>query len=281
MRGGNIGLGNSIGMGLGEARQSYASDVAILFNEARGVYTGEMTSRGGLYRVEGPDRTSVYNQIENILYNEYAEMTQELTQQKKRDFGSGLDATPEKIIKEIDEDGLPVITIKDDGRKDSLSLNTVKAATFSAMVWSLIQGDFFSATLGALGMMIEDYIGKGKGRKKKKLFAVMFGGILITATSRVALKKLLTLHKNKRIQRIMNHIREEERDSEKRASDALSWYLTKNIRKKRLLARASWNECVSRQGGGWRERLQDRELMSERIKNKREMAQALWTERAI
>lgn len=279
MRGGDLGLGSSIGMGLGEARQNYASDVAIVFDELRSVYTGEMVSRGGVYRVEGPNSTSVYNQIENLLYNEYNEMMLEMTRKKKREFGSGLGDNVDIVTKET-EDGRPIIILKDREEKNGLSLHgTVKAATFSAMVWSFVQGDLFGAALGACGLMIEDFFGRSS--KRKKIFSVMFGGILITATSRIALKKLLTLHKNKRIQRIMNHIREDAKGESDRASENLSWHLTKNIRKKRLLAKASWHECVSKQGGGWRERLQDRELLCERIKNKREKAQALWTERAI
>lgn len=287
MRGGDIGLGGrGIGAGLAEARQSYASDVAVLFDEIRGVYTGEMTSRGGLYRVEGPNATSIYNQMENLLYNEYREMMLEMEQQKKRNFGSGLennqitiDGQPAEITKYVEE-GKPVMTILADAKSAGVGvMNVIKTYEFTSMVMSFIRGDYFSAAFSAAALMFEDYL--GGSRKKKKVFAVMFGGILITATSRAALKKLLTLHKNRRIQRIMNHIREHGRDERKRAEDNLSWELTKNIRKKKLVARASWNDSVMKQGGDWRERLRDRELLSERIKNKRETARALWTERMI
>ncbi len=279
-----------MGLGLGESRQSYASDIAMKYDEARNVYLGEMFSRGGLYRVEGPDAISISTQMNYFLEIEYQEMMRTLTTQKPQPFGAGISPTvlisgQQAEVTQYQENGKPVVMIKatkplrDEagglGVGDALSVTEL-----SMTVISVLSGNWMHALTGAMSLAVGGAIGQGRHKNEGQVFAVMFGGILITATTRALLKKKLQLQKNRRIQLIMHHMRDHDkaRDKAKSAGELLAGHLSSNIRSKRKQAENLWRENKSPQGQeiDWQSRAIN---LRNNIGHKRERASQLWIER--
>ncbi len=284
---GDIGAGWEIGSGMGGARQIYASGVSMAYDQVRGVYVGEMTSRGGMYRVEGPDRASVSMQIDEILQYEYKDMMRELATQKQRIFGSDLGRTAmfsnsRANITRHRESGIPVMTIKasDHRHKDKAVLGDMLNVTELVMAaLSIMHGQWIEALMSAMSMAFEDYLSKSGGHSEEMLYAVSFGGILITAKTRAMLKKKLQLQKNKRIQLIMSHMRSHEK-SRNEATGGIGSDISGRLLEKKEQARRKWSKQISPQGQ--ETRWKDRSLnLRKDIKVKRERAHLLWTERSI
>lgn len=282
---GDIGAGREIGGGLGSVSQSYASGVSTSYDEARQVYVGEMTSRGGVYRVEGPDMASISMQIDDILRIEYQEMIRELATQRQREFGSDIggwlmiNGAPANVTHQR-ESGIPIMTLSSRGHHERSGISAsgmLDITEIALTVFHAMHGQWLNALTSAISMIFEDYLSKFGGNKKKPLFGVMFGGILITASTRALLKKKLQLQKNRRIQLIMNHMREHEKNRNE-ATGTIGNDISGRLLEKREEAQRKWRNQISPQGQltGWRERSLELKLG---ISKSRERAHALWTQR--
>lgn len=284
---GDIGAGREFGGGLGSVSQSYGSSMSTSFDEARQVYVGEMVSRGGLYRVEGPDMGSISMQMDAILQYEYQEMLRELATQKQQEFGSDIGRFTMingalANVSHQRESGIPVITLSPRhhherggiGAKEMLSITEMAMSLFAIM-----HGQWFDAAMSAMSMVVEDCLFKAGGHKEKPIYAVMFGGILITGATRAILKKKLQLQKNKRIQLIMHHMRQHGKDRDE-ATGNIGRDISGRLLEKREEAQRKWRNQVSPQGQetGWRDRSLN---LRKNLEIKRGRAQLLWTERAL
>jgi hypothetical protein len=289
---GEIGLGRELGLGLGLSTQSYTSSVSISYDNVRQVYVGEMWSRSGIYRVEGPDRGSVDTDLEQLARTEYNAMMREISSKSKQDFGSDIGravlfhgrsahVTRHKV------DGVPVLLLASGGNKQERHKgghglkDLMTIAELAHTIYSAIHGDWFEALFSGMLLAFEDAHAK-KGDKPKQIFAAEFGGVIITATSRALLIKKLLLQKNRRVQIIMNHMREHDLAREEaRAEDGyIGSYLARRIIAKHRAAQVDWNKRVSPQGQetGWRARSLN---MRREVDKRRNAAQAMWSERVL
>jgi|GEM_PF-5182992 len=289
---GDFGAGSEIGLGLGLSTQSYTSSVSISYDNVRQVYVGEMWSRGGLYRIEGPDRGSVDTDLEKVARDEYNAMMREISSKRKQDFGADIGRTVNfhghrAQVTHHKVDGAPVLLISStpgsEGRKSGGPglKDFMTMAELTHAIYAAIHGDWFEALFSGMLMAFEDAHAK-KGSAPQQLFAAEFGGVIITATSRALLLKKLLLQKNRRVQIIMNHMREHElaREEARAEGGYIGSYLARRIIAKRRAAQVDWSKRVSPQGQetGWRARSIN---LRREVGEKRNAAQNRWAERVL
>lgn len=271
-----------IGLGLGDLGRKYSYSTHMHFDELKKAYVGHLESRSGLYEFEGPDRTSITMQIEQVLNLEYDEMMHELASEERREFGLGIEKKFGNV-KRREENGKPIITIGPESQdKPGPTLAELLHITqVSLAVVSIIQGAWVPASISAASMMIEHYLTKVSHVKKQTLYKVAFGGIVITAVSRRMLKKKLQQQRNKRIQLIMNHMRGHDKGRKEASSTGnLSRDISGRLLEKKTNAKYKWQLQISPQGQetGWRDRSVN---LRRNLEAKRERAQTLWTQRAL
>jgi hypothetical protein len=151
---------------------------------------------------------------------------------------------------------------------------------------ALGSGRYAEAISIALTGWFDDALSIWDKSPEAQMFAVSFGGVLITAGSRRQLRRKLSRQKQKRLQLIMNHVRK--MGLVRGASDSLkishspekSRIHRLREKKKRAIESgpARWSRTVSPQGQqtGWRSRSLD---LRERVRGKKKRAQQLWIER--
>ncbi|MCE3231882.1 MAG: hypothetical protein K0R98_139 [Rickettsiaceae bacterium] len=276
---------------------NYVSDLSVNFDEQRGLYIGEFYSGGTLHRIEGADRAQVDYLMEAVVREQYEQMVHELNYWKQREAarqaaqeraergrgGSSTKAEKDDSPRRID--GIPVRTYKADERTaHKLNMGSVvKWGDMMMMAASLAHGNYgdlaYHAIATALGDWYEGVESIWNKKPKIKIFAVSFGGIIITATSRKMLRKLLMRQQNIRIQRIMMNVREhkknqddaQEGDARSKAADRLR----AKKKKAEILRPKSWERKLSPQGQetGWRGKTLN---LKERLKDKKNRAHDLW-----
>lgn len=302
------------GIGLYVPKHEFASSVTTSYDASRGVYTGEIFSREGLYRVEAWDQGTLDSQLDYILEKEYHEMEREVTVGKSRPFGANIGDTiktpepephvtphgelhktshitphtvqhtkvaPRRIESRVTrhmEGGLPVMTIHTGSPHKTSGLGkVVEVFDIASIAMSILTGNWMDVLFGALSMAFQDALGGGGG---KTMFAVSFGGIMITAPSRRLLLKKLQRHKNRRIQIIMHHMRSHDKNRREASSTGnLSKGLSRRIQDKKRLARISWSDKMLSKGQapGWRGRSL---TLKNGLGDRRDRAKVLWAERA-
>ncbi len=268
-----------------QSTQMYASQLDVSYDESRELYIGDLVSRGGVHRVEGMNRADVTYAMDALLQEEYHEMLRGVKDQNARVIGGGRSrgggssATPEKV------EGMAIKTYAPGElkQKNSGSFKWVELVMGAA---SLGQGNFLEAALSVISIKLGDWFDGveslwDKDTSKKPLFAVSFGGILITAVSKKMLKKKLRRQMNKRIQRIMmnvkyhNMARESLTPTKGDSKQAIS-----RLRKKKQRAVEHWRARVSPQGRqkNWRGRTIN---LRNRLQDKKEKANLMWVERNL
>ena len=268
---------------------AYASSTSVEFNEERGLYLAQVVSRDGVHIVEGPDRASVEYGIEAVLRDEYNAMIREETLNKSRETGrsrgGGSSGSNNRDSQEETIDGMKVHRHSPGERGPRPKFSSWVDMVTGGL--ALSQGNLVGAAGSAISLAFGEWFDKVDSiwnkKPKQKIFAVSFGGILITATSKAMLRKLLTRQRNKRIQRIMTSIRKHD-DERKNAStvENITSKDTKRIRNKKkraeILRPRSWEKRVCPQGQqtGLKSRTID---LRTRVKEKRERASGLWAHR--
>lgn len=267
---------------------AYASSASITYDQATGMFVGQVVSRSGVHVVEGPDRFSVEYGMQNVVRQEYNQMVREAgmsrsrTEEHGRGRGGGGGGQREETHERID--GMKVYR-HDHGNKPKIGFEKLVDVVMTAV--SLSQGHFFEAAVHGATMALGDWYENVESiwdkKPKPKLFSVSFGGVLITATSRAMLRKLLIRQRNLRIQMVMTHIRkhEVERENASTTDNFLSEDAKRlRAKKKRALALRPklWENRVCPQGRqtGWKGRSLD---LRERMKDKRDRALELWVNR--
>jgi hypothetical protein len=267
--------------------QTYVSEPSLTYDEERQLYIGEFYSGGMLHRVEGADRASVSYLMEGVVRDQYDEMVRNTSYWREREAaraaaaaaeqshgrGGGSsdshDNTPRRI------EGIQVRTYHADSRHTE-KLTVSKAIGWAELIhtaFNLATGNYSDLVYNALSHVVGDWFENVESiwnkQPKKKIFAVSFGGILITATSRAMLRKLLTRQRNLRIQRIMKSVRaqqKEEEDAEERRQMSLAAYRLRE--KKRVAKKEFWKDRVRKRDlkeiiGGMRESISDKKNMAE------------------
>lgn len=278
-------------VGLYAPKHEYASTVHTLYDDTRGLYVGEVFSREGLYRVEAWDQGSLDLQLDYILDKEYQEMQREVNVGKPHAFGHGIGKSVtikdrhaeqsrhiQSHVTRHQEGGRPVLTFSGGKHHHGNPLGRlVDTFDVASLTFSLLTGNWADALFSLFSMGFQDlFFGGGS---IPKIFAVSFGGVLITAPTRALLRKKLQLHKNKRIQIIMHHMRSHAKNRLHASStERLTGGLAERLRKKRLQARKSWREKVlpAGQDPGWKGRTL---TLKHGLVEKRDIARALWAER--
>lgn len=264
---GTLGIGGP-SRATGGVNLPYASDITIAYNPQSGVYTGEMLSRGGLYRVEAWDQATLYSKMDEILQNEYREMTREIGSNKHREFGSGLEHQ-EHTLHHTDR-GLKVMTLKAaEHEKKHVSVlgKVVSTAELTSIILAIMSGDWASVLKSAIGKALEEYMMENKQHgheheHEAEGYAVEFGGVMITAATPALLAKKLLFQKNRRIQIIMNNMRTvEEGRLNNSAESGKGMYgkvgsgISSRMRRKKSHAEKSWHTQALNKGEeetGWK-----------------------------
>lgn len=280
------------GLSRGGPQRTYASDMTITYDPGYGVYTGELFSRKGMYRVEAWDEMTLYAKMNEILQNEYREMTREIADGKERKFGSGLSHHHGAVHHR--EHGHDVITLKAGPKKPSHIIGkALDAASLTHVLFAAMRGDWMSVLMEALQKAAEEYLTHehehGHEDPEPQEFATEFGGVLITAATPALLAKKLLLQKNRRLQIIMNNVRlhlENLKNASTVENIGKGMYgrvgvgLSSRMKRKKILAERSWRNQALQQGGdeetGWRGKALN---LRNGIATKRQDAQLLWTER--
>jgi hypothetical protein len=287
--------------------QSYASNVTIT-RDPSGQPVGQVISGGRVITVTGPD---IEKQIEQILGQEYDSMSQEMgsywvareaARKKARGVGGmaigGMEAgigAGAGLIGSANSHSQPQphhhqAHSQPHVRGGGMTLS--KAGKWVDLIHtaiSLATGNYWDVAIGMLTNAIGDWYEGVESlwdkKQKPKLFTACFGGIVIMATSRRMLRKLLQRQRNKRIDRIMRHVREQTRNQDE-ASETDAYGRTKDndktraLRKKKKLAKMEmgWQLRICPQGQqtGWRGRSKD---LRDRVKVKKERAEYLGKQR--
>jgi hypothetical protein len=241
--------------------QTYVSNLSITYDEQRQLYIGEFYSGGTLHRVEGADRASVSYLTEGVVRDQYNEMVRGVSYWKDREVaraaeasqgwglgggGGGSDNVPRRI------DGVQVRTYHADDR-NAPKLTVGKAMNWADLIMtavSLAQGNYMDVAYRAMTTVVGDWYEGVESiwdkKPKPKIFSVSFGGVVITATSRAMLRKMLTRQRNLRIQRIMKSVRaqqKEEDDKEDRRQRSEAVYRIR-AKKRKALKEILWKDRV-------------------------------------
>lgn len=227
--------------------QVIAPEISITYDESLKLYVGSLISRSGTYYLEGPDRASIEYQVEGILREEHKELVRNLEKEAKEEKrGRGLS---------LGGIGIPDITMEKEPDKPQKNIKPFSLLPFMfRSLWDVLSAN-------------------------KKMFSVVFGGIILTAGSKRALKKKLINERNRLIHKIMHNVREHRRQQERWEDDVK---LHKDrIKKKRSLALrlspARWTDQVKPDA---REEYMNERVntLRARIKDKKSQAQHLWSE---
>ena len=275
-----------------QTTQLYASELDLTYDDEKKIYRGKFVSATGVFSIEGPNKAEVMYEMDRLLDEEYRLMQKEAS--KKQSYrervessrargGGGRSMGGEKVYK------IDASEARKAGDSSSLSkgLGLVDIATGGL---SLIAGRYVEAGVAAASLVVGDFFEGVESlwdkSSKEKVFAVSFGGVLITAATRRQLRRKLARQKQKRLALIMNHIRK--MGLVKGASDGpVESYKRDNnkikqLRKKKEKALqfgpSKWRKTVSPQGQqtGWRAKTID---LRERVRGKKALAQELWVER--
>lgn len=229
----------------------------IGYDAVRNMYHGTLTSSRGQYNFEGPD----YGSVMNALTRAYAQECEELARQIDKD------EEKEKVSS--------VLKKKKGGPKLSLPIGGGEEPAMT------LTGAAVGTVKIAFGVL--DEILSFVPAKK---FAICFGGVMIYAKSRRALKKKLVLARNQKIQRIMNHVRQHQKERElnakqdKGAHDRTSYKTKDKSEAERPLEakKQGWERRVNphEKAEDWQSRA---ETMRMRLHGKREVALSLWGNR--
>lgn len=264
----------------------YASSSSLEFNEELGVYVGQVIASDGTHVIEGPNAASVQYEIDAILREEYDRMVRDVTvgreegKSKGRSIGGGSSSRDNERDDKIEGEKI---------HRHTAGMNISRTKTWVELVMgavSLSHGNFLEAGFSALSLAASEWFENVESiwdkKPKKKIFAVYFGGILITATSRSALRKKLIRQRNKRVQLIMTSVRKHDHERENASSAGNLSLDAKRLRKKKqkaeLLRPKKWERRVSPQGQqtGWRSQAID---LKTRMKGKKNRAKELWAQR--
>lgn len=257
----------------------YASELRLTYDDEREKYLGEFSSVGGLYRIEGVDRADISYEMQRLLELEYNSMVRNSakTESFSRGRGGGASggsnvADKPSVAKSGPERGLKVYTLDiDEQRNSAKNLSFIsKASTWVDLVTTTIAlstGNFLEATMASASLTLGEWnegIESIWKTPQAKIFAVMFCGVMIKATSKSGLRKKLLRQKNRRLQMIMMHLRKNglvdgsseidpfRKKSERKRRDSFKKKkkkAAKNFCNDRLkLAKKSWRERISGQG---------------------------------
>lgn len=273
--------------------QARHMDAYIDFDEARGLYVGQVMTMNGAQTVEAASRAQVMYDMEAILREEYIAREQEINKQKEEAGRVKVESDPEKpsenrswVEKESDR-RVRELPVHVHSARQRPQHRRMKAGTILDLISGAIalsHGNWIEAAFSAFSLAIGDWYENVESiwnkPKRRKIFACYFGGILIVAGSKRALMKKLTLQRNKRIQRIMMNIRYHNKERENASStDNISKAALrlKNKKKKAVaLTPKSWERRVSSPQGkqaGWQGRTLN---LRERMKGKKTRARSLW-----
>lgn len=269
--------------------QLFASELDIRYDQSRQIYIGKFVSVMGEYSIEGPNRAEVTYEMDRLLQEEYRLMQKEASKKKSftekvasgRSVGGGRSLGGSETVYRIDASEAN----RQSKGNLSKSLTAIDIVTGGM---SLVAGRYVEAGIAAASLMLGDFFEgvESLWDKSDKVYAVSFGGVLITAATRRQLRRKLDRQKQKRLQLIMNHVRK--MGLVKGASDGpIDKYKRENnkirqLRKKKEKAMQfgpeKWRKTVSPQGQqtGWRARTLD---LRERIQGKKALAEQLWVER--
>lgn len=278
MRGWSEGRGG--GLPHGGVSQSYGSDLKMYLDEVKGVYVGEMVSRSGAYRFEGPDRLSISMQMEDVLYYEYQQMLLELAHKREMELGVGLPEGYANVART--SNGKTIVYVDPKGKLNKGGGFGIKelidAGQLALDIVSILQGNWLALIPSALVMLIEEQMEKGGEKPPEDIvYAVRFGGVLITAASRRLLMKKLQLQKNRRIQIIMSHMRSHQKNRDNASStDKIGRDISGRLIDKKLKAERKWSEHIM--PADLKERTRN---LKRSIGLKRERAKAGWLERVV
>lgn len=275
-----------------QTTQIYASELELTYDQEKQLYIGKFISATGVFNIDGPNRAEVMYEMDRLLAEEYRLMQQEAARKESyrervegRSRGGGgrsiggekvhrIDASEAKRLRDnpsaLSKAGSWVDVIT-----GGLALSTGNWLEAGAAAASLALGDFFEG--------VESLWDKSP---EAKVFAVSFGGVLITAGSRRQLRRKLVRQRQKRLHIIMSHIRKKGlvKDSIENVTEKLKRENNKirQLRKKKeramVLGPDKWKSTVSPQGQqkDWRARVVD---LRERVKGKKARSEELWQER--
>jgi hypothetical protein len=251
------------------------------YDQAKGLYIGQLMSQSGVYQLSGHDRASISYEVESILRDEYYQLARDVEQGRVRTVtGSSPGGSSSNKI-----DGHDVIDMsRGQGEERARGLSLGTAIDLFSIVMPMIPGHGLGANLFktlAMGSGISQLLDFIFGGSQPKL-AVVVGGVLLVAGSKKGLKKKLMVHKNRILQRIMQNVRTSLEETEKtRDTHNTHKQISDRLSIKRARARSNW---VDRMGKGdlsrpqdWRERV---DSMRNRLREKKSHAEGgLWAER--
>ena len=255
-------------------------DMTIYYDEMKGEYVADFLYKGEITQVYGEDRSSVMYQADGMLEDARLEAKRE-AKKKAGDSGSGSSSHSEKPEK---VEGHKVKTIQARQVRSHKKLGLLAAFDLMTGGMAISQGRWLDALFSGLTLAAGEWFSDVESiwdkKPKKKLFAASFGGILIVAGSKRELKKMLVRQRNKRIQRIMAHVRSHNFERENAST-------VENITKNRLKSKKTkalalkprkWEIRIGRKKRSINpiDRAKD---MRTRVRDKRKRARGLWASR--
>ncbi len=274
-----------------QTTQLYASELDLTYDNEKQIYRGKFVSASGVYLIEGPNRAEVMYEMDRLLDDEYRAMQKEAS--KKESYREKVSNSRSRGGRSMGGETVHRIDASEARKMEknssaiSKGIGLIDIATGGL---SLIAGRYVEAGVAAASLAMGDFFEGVESLWDKsssnKLFAVSFGGVLITASTRRQLRRKLVRQKQKRISLIMNHIRKiglvqgasDGPDGGHKRENNKIRQLRKKKEKALQFGPERWQKTVSPQGQqtGWRSRTLD---LRERVKGKKALAQQLWVER--
>lgn len=224
--------------------------VDIGYNVEQGVYIGTLTTELETRYFTSPDYQTVSNEITRAY-----------------------DRECERLARAIEKDEVE----NSQTQSTSKSRSAGGAGSDDRVNKPYNFADFANLMFGSLFTTLDELLGFVPRPKK---FAIKFGGVVIFASSKRALKKKLIRARNKRIHRLMQHVKQHQREALNIVTVEKLHEASKRLRAKKQQALAtgpkSWERRISGTEGDWRQKT---DQIRTRIKLKKSQAKDLWVSR--
>lgn len=219
---------------------SYASGINISFDEARDMFVGTVVSCGRTMTVEGRSETLVQLQLEEIVKEEYNQLVREVEgrpQSKERSRSRWSFSNSGSVHPQNNKSHETNFH-----RRHKARSLTEKPALFLGKLLTdmaidhMIGNVYISAALSLADMMSSAESMWNK--KPKKMHKAIFGGMVIVAASRKALKKRLLQERRKHVYAIMTHVRSHEKNRDNASTVEKLCITSERLKAKRERAQA-------------------------------------------
>lgn len=167
------------------ATSEFSPEIAVYYDEQLERWVGDMVTRKGVYRFDGPDRGSVQMDVENVLAREYLEWVRELNNERGRSLS-------------LSRGGDAQAREKEHGRGSGI---------ISSLILDSVLGGTLTTALSIIPTRHRERIHEFETYLGQRRHMATVAGVVVVASTRRRLKKRIIQQRGKHIQRIMNNVR--------------------------------------------------------------------------